>query len=63
MKSIYNETKNAVDKVFFRFWRRIVKSYVNNSFSRVWVFVFDIVMVMLAFICSRLVFQIGRAHV
>ncbi|MBO7465593.1 MAG: polysaccharide biosynthesis protein [Bacteroidales bacterium] len=57
MKSIYNETKNAVDKVFFRFWRRIVKSYVNNSFSRVWVFVFDIVMVMLAFICSRLVFR------
>ena len=56
MIQIYTKVKNAFDKVFFHVWRKIVKRYVNNSFSRIWVFLFDIVMVLIAFFCSRWVF-------
>ena len=57
MKRLYLIIKNAFDKVFFRFWKKIVRRYANNSFSRIWVFAFDTIMVLLAFICSRLVFK------
>ena len=57
MKRLYLIIKNAFDKVFFRFWKEIVRRYANNSFSRIWVFAFDTIMVLLAFICSRLVFK------
>ncbi|MBP5612687.1 MAG: hypothetical protein J6X35_00875, partial [Bacteroidales bacterium] len=57
MNNLYRESKNAVDKVFFHFWKKIIKRYANNSFSRIWVFLFDVVMVLVAFWFSRLVFR------
>ena len=57
MNNLYQKSKNAVDKVFFHFWKKIIKRYANNSFSRIWVFLFDIVMVLVAFWFSRLVFK------
>ena len=57
MNNLYQKSKNAVDKVFFHFWKKIIKRYANNSFSRIWVFLFDIVMVLVAFWFSRLVFR------
>ena len=57
MNNLYQKSKNAVDKVFFHFWKKIFKRYANNSFSRIWVFLFDVVMVLVAFFFSRLIFR------
>ena len=57
MKRLYLIIKKALDNIFFRFWKGIVKRYANNSFSRIWVFAFDTFIVLFAFLCSRMVFK------
>ena len=57
MKRIYLKIKNIIDKIFFHFWRKIVDRYVHNSFSRVWVFLFDLLMVFLGFLLTYLLFD------
>ena len=56
MKSFYRRIKEVIDHVFFKFFNKLIKRYANNTFSRIWVFVADLLMVVIAYYATRLMY-------
>lgn len=56
MRDFYRKIKEVVDHFIFKFFNKLIKRYANNTFSRAWVLLADLLMVLAAYYLTRLMY-------